>query len=135
MTKMDTQTIQETTARGIELGIYNTLFNDYNLSRDDIFNIFEKWANDFRYSMNPGAPSYYDQIDIHIKKCWYAFKVKNSTEHHDEIMYKKFLNILDVHYGDDGATPEGEYFQEKQDDKAWLKSVYERLKEYNSITK
>lgn len=60
-------TIQEFTLRAYELKIFDFLFNQKNMSRDEIFNLFEEWADEFekeeeKHLMDPDW-FYYDEID------------------------------------------------------------------------
>lgn len=127
------QTIQEITARCIEREIFSTLFNKDDMSRDEIFDLFVTWANDFHYDEEPYAPSFYDQIDMFIDEKWKDYKKSQDPETYDDDMFDKFNDILDVHYGDDG-NPGREFYEEKCEDKAWLKTVQDRIKEYRLIT-
>ena len=60
-----TTTIQEITLQAFEFGIYNFLFNVVNMSRDEIFNLFEDWAVEFEYTHKDYEwnGDYYDEID------------------------------------------------------------------------
>ena len=40
-------TIQEITLQAYTMGIYDYLFNERNMSRTDIFQLFVEWAKDF----------------------------------------------------------------------------------------
>lgn len=62
-------TVQEITLQAYQFGIYSILFGPkYDKSRDEIFNIFEKWAAEFEkahegYEWNG---DYYDEIDLFL---------------------------------------------------------------------
>lgn len=60
-------TIQEITLQAHELGIYGLLFNEKNMSRDEIFETFRAWADEFNdiEKEHAGEPDwfYYDEID------------------------------------------------------------------------
>ncbi len=59
-------TIQEITLQAYAFGIYDYFFNERNMSRTDIFNIFEEWAKEFEethknFDWTQG--SFYDEVD------------------------------------------------------------------------
>lgn len=61
-------TIQEITAQAIEFGLFRTLQDVHDKSRDEIFNMFEEWGREFEkehdgYEWNG---DYYDEIDKFI---------------------------------------------------------------------
>ena len=61
-----TTTVQEITVQAYLTGIYNYLFfGPANMSRDDIFNLFEKWAEEFEDLVKDREwyGEYYDEID------------------------------------------------------------------------
>ena len=61
-------TIQEITAQAIEFGLFKTMFNDKNMSRDEIFNTFEEWGREFEkeHEGHEWNGDYYDEIDKFI---------------------------------------------------------------------
>ena len=61
-------TIQEITAQAIEFGLFKTMFNDKNMSRDEIFNTFEEWGREFekKHEGREWNGEYYDEIDKFI---------------------------------------------------------------------
>lgn len=77
-------TIQEITLTANELGLYEYLFVNRNLSRDEILNLFEMWGKEFEKSHESfvwdGSVSYYDEIDKFVQnrlgelKCEDIFK-------------------------------------------------------------
>lgn len=79
-------TIQEVTLTANELGLYEYLFVNRNLSRDEILNLFEMWGREFEKSHESfvwdGSVSYYDEIDKFVQnrlgelKCEDIFKGK-----------------------------------------------------------
>ena len=61
-------TLQEFTLRAKELGIFDVLFNEHNMSRPDIFALVKGWAKEFYeeeemvHNQEPGW-FYYDEVD------------------------------------------------------------------------
>ena len=66
----DINTIQEITLQAYAFGIYATLQNEeYNMSREDVFDKFVEWAEEFEnahkdYERNG---DYYDEIDAFLE--------------------------------------------------------------------
>lgn len=63
-------TVQEITLQAYDFGIYRRLQDEKDMSRDEVFNLFEKWAEEFEkehegYDWNG---DYYDEIDTFITK-------------------------------------------------------------------
>ena len=59
-------TIQEITLQAYAFGIYDYLFNERNMSRTDIFNIFVEWAKEFEEThenFDWMQGSFYDEVD------------------------------------------------------------------------
>ena len=59
-------TIQEITIQAYEFGIYGYFFNERNMSRSDIFNIFVEWAKEFEEAhenFDWMQGSFYDEVD------------------------------------------------------------------------
>ena len=52
-------------------GIFDILFNEKNMPRDEIFNLLEKWADEFIEEENKHYMEsdwfYYDEIDIFLQ--------------------------------------------------------------------
>ena len=77
-------TIQEVTLQAKELGLYEYLFVERNLSRDDALNLLEMWGGEFERNHKDfvwnGSVSYYDEIDKFVQnrlgelKCEDIFK-------------------------------------------------------------
>ena len=66
-----TTTIQEITVQAYLCGTFSFLFSEKNMSRDEIFNLFEKWGVEFEerhrdFEWN-GECSYYDEIDDFVQ--------------------------------------------------------------------
>lgn len=63
-------TIQEFTLRAYELKIFDFLFNQKNMSRDEILNLFEEWADEFEKEEEKHLMDldwfYYDEIDAFL---------------------------------------------------------------------
>lgn len=63
-------TIQEFTLRAYELNIFDFLFNQGNMSRDEILNLFEEWADEFEKEEEKHLTDpdwfYYDEIDAFL---------------------------------------------------------------------
>jgi len=66
-----TTTIQEITQQAYVFGIFDILFNEKNMPRDEIFNLLEKWADEFIEEENKHYMEsdwfYYDEIDIFLQ--------------------------------------------------------------------
>lgn len=64
-------TIQEITLQAHELGLYEYLFIQRNLARDEALNLLEMWAKEFEASHKDfvwdGSVSYYDEIDKFVQ--------------------------------------------------------------------
>lgn len=63
-------TIQEITLQAYAFGIYDYFFNERNMSRTDIFNIFVEWANEFEEThenFDWMQGSFYDEVDDFLK--------------------------------------------------------------------
>jgi len=64
-------TIQEVTLQAKELGLYEYLFVERNLSRDDALNLLEMWGREFERNHKDfvwnGSASYYDEIDKFVQ--------------------------------------------------------------------
>ena len=61
-----TTTIQEITLQAYTFGIYDYFFNERNMSRTDIFNIFVEWAKEFEETHKDFdwmQGSFYDEVD------------------------------------------------------------------------
>ena len=82
---IDTITIiQEITLQAKELGLYEYLFVERNLSRDEALNLLEMWGKEFERNHEgfawDGSVSYYDEIDKFVQtrlgelKCEDIFK-------------------------------------------------------------
>ena len=65
-------TIQEVTLQAHELGLYEYLFIQRNLSRDEALNLLEMWGKEFEANHKDfswdGSVSYYDEIDKFVQK-------------------------------------------------------------------
>jgi hypothetical protein len=66
-----TTTIQEITQQAYVFGIFDILFNEKNMPRDEIFNLLEEWADEFIEEENKHYMEsdwfYYDEIDIFLQ--------------------------------------------------------------------
>lgn len=62
-------TIQELTQEAYKAGIYDICFNKKNMSRDEYFNLIEKWGDEFEKAHENYAwdGDYYDEIDNLIR--------------------------------------------------------------------
>ena len=72
-------TIQEITLLAYEFSIYNYLADKLDMSRDEIFNVFEEWGKEFNkvhenYNWNG---DYYDEIDAFVNKKFQEIKLAN----------------------------------------------------------
>ena len=76
-------TIQEITIQAYDFGIYGYLFNERNMSRTDIFNIFVEWAKEFEeihkdFDWMQG--SFYDEVDDFLKCRFDSMKIKDKIK-------------------------------------------------------
>lgn len=73
-------TIQEITLQAYAFGIYDYFFNERNMSRTDIFNIFVEWAKEFEdthkdFDWMQG--SFYDEVDDFLTCRFDSIKIKD----------------------------------------------------------
>lgn len=63
-------TIQEITLEAYIHGVYDILEREYIMPRDDIFALFENWAEEFEvaYNDSPRPGDYYDELDKFLKE-------------------------------------------------------------------
>jgi hypothetical protein len=79
-----TTTIQEITMQAYTFGVFNYLFErEHNaMSRDEIFNLFEKWGEEFEAleKEHEGEDDwfYYDEIDEFINKKYMELKLEDA---------------------------------------------------------
>lgn len=79
-----TTTIQEITLQAYSFGVFNYLFErEHNaMSRDEIFNLFEKWGEEFEAleKEHEGEDDwfYYDEIDEFINKKYMELKLEDA---------------------------------------------------------
>ena len=79
-----TTTIQEITMQAYSFGVFNYLFErEHNaMSRDEIFNLFEKWGEEFEAleKEHEGEDDwfYYDEIDEFINKKYMELKLEDA---------------------------------------------------------
>lgn len=76
-----TTTIQEITLQAHAFGVFDYLFNECNKSRDEIFNMFEEWGEEFealaQQHKNDTDWFYYDEIDAFINKKFEEIKLSH----------------------------------------------------------
>ena len=74
-----TTTIQEISLQAYAFGVFDYLFNERNMSRDEILNIFEKWGEEFedicRAHTDEDDWFYYDEVDAFINKKYMELKL------------------------------------------------------------
>lgn len=80
-------TIQEITLQAYELGTYNYLADKLDMSRDEIFNVFEEWGKEFNkahenYNWNG---DYYEEIDA------FLYRKRNELELEDKFSGKELV--------------------------------------------
>lgn len=76
-------TIQEITLQAYTFGIYDYFFNERNMSRTDIFNIFVEWAKDFEAShenFDWMQGSFYDEVDDYLGHKFESLKIKDKIK-------------------------------------------------------
>jgi len=61
-------TIQEITLQAYAFGIYDYFFNERNMSRTDIFNIFVEWAKEFEVEIPQERFDFTDK-GAYMKNC------------------------------------------------------------------
>lgn len=68
--KASINTIQEITLEAYQHGIYDILEREYIMPRDDIFALFENWAEEFEVAHEDYLydGDYYDEIDKFLKR-------------------------------------------------------------------
>lgn len=88
-----TTTIQEITMQAYSFGVFNYLFErEHNaMSRDEIFNLFEKWGEEFEAleKEHEGESDwfYYDEIDEFVGKKFTEIKLGDEFAKGDYIIY------------------------------------------------
>ena len=75
-------TIQEITLQAYAFGIYDYFFNERNMSRTDIFNIFVEWAKEFEdthkdFDWMQG--SFYDEVDDFLNLRFDSIKIADKV--------------------------------------------------------
>lgn len=64
-----TTTVQEITLQAYAFGVYEHLFNAEDMSRDEIFNLFEEWGIEFELTHKdyPWEGDYYYEVDKFVE--------------------------------------------------------------------
>ena len=78
-------TIQEITLQAYAFGIYDYLFNERNMSRTDIFQLFVEWAKDFEKThenFDWMQGSFYDEVDDFIGYRLDSMKTEDKIREH-----------------------------------------------------
>ena len=78
-------TIQEITLQAYAFGVYDYLFNERNMSRTDIFQLFVKWAEEFEESHKDFdwmQGSFYDEVDDFIGYRFDSMKTEDKIREH-----------------------------------------------------
>ena len=78
-------TIQEITLQAYTMGIYDYLFNERNMSRTDIFQLFVEWAKDFEKThenFDWMLGSFYDEVDDFIGYRLDSMKTEDKIKEH-----------------------------------------------------
>ena len=72
-------TIQEITLTAFDRGIFNIMQDEADMCRDDIFNLFEEWANEFEEAHEGfhWDGNYFDEIDSFIDRKFKEWKLQN----------------------------------------------------------
>lgn len=86
-------TIQEITMESCTLGIYDYFFNERNMSRTEIFNIFVEWAEEFEEAHKDfdwTQSSLYDEVDSFLNSRFES--VKNADMFMDAFPYGIAVN-------------------------------------------
>lgn len=95
-----TTTIQEITLQAYEFGIYEHMFNEWNMSRDEIFNMFEDWAIefDYRYRNHEWNGDYYDLVDDFLMEKREQIRKAGSWEEKPDAHIRKVNGLSIVFY-------------------------------------
>ena len=76
-------TIQEITLQAYAFGIYDYFFNERNMSRTDIFNIFVEWAKEFEEThenFDWMQGSFYDEVDDFLNGRFDSIKIADKVK-------------------------------------------------------
>ena len=77
-----TTTIQEISIQAYAFGVFDYLFNERNMSRDEILNIFEDWGKEFedicRAHTDEDDWFYYDEVDAFINRKFNEMKLRDA---------------------------------------------------------
>lgn len=80
-----TTTIQEISLQAYAFGVFDYLFNERNMSRDEILNIFEDWGKEFedicRAHTDEDDWFYYDEVDAFINRKFNEMKLRDNFPH------------------------------------------------------
>jgi hypothetical protein len=86
-----TTTIQEITLTANAHGVFDYLFNDHNMSRDEILNIFEDWGKEYEElaKKHEGDDNwfYYDEMDEFVDRKFTEIKLGDEFVEGDYIIY------------------------------------------------
>lgn len=96
----ETTTIQEITLQAYEFGIYDYMFNEMNMSRDEIFNLFADWGVEFtyRYRNHDWNGDYYDLIDDFLMEKRELLRKAGSWEEKPDTHIRKVNGLTIVIY-------------------------------------
>lgn len=90
-----TTTIQEITLTANAHGVFDYLFNDHNMSRDEILNIFEDWGKEYEElaQKHEGNDNwfYYDEMDEFVDRKFAEIKLGDEFVEGDYIIYETGL--------------------------------------------
>ena len=77
-----TTTIQEISLQAYAFGVFDYLFNERNMSRDEILNLFEEWGKEFedicRAHTDEDDWFYYDEVDSFINRKFNEMKLQDN---------------------------------------------------------
>lgn len=86
-----TTTIQEITLTANAHGVFDYLFNDHNMSRDEILNIFEDWGKEYEElaKKHEGDDNwfYYEEMDEFVDRKFTEIKLGDEFVEGDYIIY------------------------------------------------
>lgn len=86
-----TTTIQEITLTANAHGVFDYLFNDHNMSRDEILNIFEDWGKEYEElaKKHEGDDDwfYYEEMDEFVDRKFTEIKLSDEFVEGDYIIY------------------------------------------------
>lgn len=119
-----TTTIQEISLQAYAFGVFDYLFNERNMSRDEILNIFEDWGKEFedicRAHTDEDDWFYYDEADAFINRKFNEMKLRDNFPY--GIAVGDFISYEGGIYKITGTTDRGILVDEikPREDNKWI---------------